>query len=133
MDNISAGLLWDIFKHVRSWLANLDRAGNDRKQESIRALRDVITAARETAVYIRHMNDNGTRNYATESHLSILWTELGFALEDLKLNKLAKRCQIKGKHWSDPGHYEEDFIKKADVSLDRMECLAREILYKIKR
>ena len=133
MDNISAGLLWDIFKHVRSWLANLDRASDKRKEESIRALREVITASRETAVYIRHMDDNGARDYGTESHLSILWTELGFALEDLKLNKLAKRCQIKGKHWSNPGHYDEDFIKKADISLDRMEHLAREILHKINR
>ena len=128
MDNISAGLLWDIFKHVRSWLANLDRASDGRKQQSIRALRDVISASRETAVYIRHVNVNGARAHKTESHLSLLWTELGFALEDLKLNKLAKRCQIKGKQWSDPEHYDDDFIKKADISLERMERLAREIL-----
>jgi hypothetical protein len=31
MDNISANLLWTIFKHVRSWLANLDRASQARK------------------------------------------------------------------------------------------------------
>lgn len=131
MDNLSPSLLWDMFKHASSWLVNLDRASDKRKQESIRAVRDVVTAARETSVYIRQMNDNAVRDHKIESHLAILWTELGFSLEDLGLNKLAKRCQIKGKHWADPNHYDEDFIKKADVSLERMERLAREILHKI--
>ncbi|MBW2608258.1 MAG: hypothetical protein JRD05_11550 [Deltaproteobacteria bacterium] len=133
MENISTSLLWEIFKHVRSWLANLNRAGDERKQQSIRALRDIISASRETAVYIRQMNDNGVRDHKTESHLSILWTELGFALEDIGIGKLAKRCQIKGKHWSNPKHYDEEFIKKADISLDRMERLSREILHEINR
>lgn len=131
--NVSASLLWDIFKNARSWLANLDRAGRERKEQSVKALRNVVTASRETAVYIRQMNDTGTRDHATERHLSILWTELGYALQDLGINKLAKRCQIKGKHWSDPAHYDKEFLEKADVSLERMERLANEILHQIDR
>ncbi len=131
MDNVSAGLLRDIFKHVRWWLANLHRAGATRKQQSVTALRNTIKASRETAVYIRFLNDSGVRNQQTESHLSVLWTELGFALEDLGIDKLAKRCQISGKHWANPEHYDEEFIKQADISLERMEQLARQILYDI--
>jgi hypothetical protein len=133
MDKISASLLWDIFKHVRSWLANLHRAGQDRQQQSIRALRDVITAARETAVYIRQMKDTGQRDHGIEARLSVLWTELGFSLQDLGISKLAKRCQINGKHWSNPEHYDEDFLARADVSLERMENLANQILRQLKR
>ncbi len=133
MDNINAGLLWDIFKHIRSWLSNLDRASVKRKHESVTALRGVIKASRETAVYMRQFNDKGTRDHAIESHLSVLWTQLGFDLEDLKLNKLAKRCQINGKHWSDPEHYDEAFLNKADISLDKMERIAREILHTIRQ
>ncbi len=132
MEGITTGLLWDVFKHVRSWLANLDRASESRKQQSIKALRDVVTASRETAVYLRQIKDTGKSNHQTEAHLSVLWTELGFALEDLQINKLAKRCQIKGKHWSNPKHYNEDFLIKADVSLERMEQLARQILHEVK-
>ena len=133
MDNISAELLWDIFKHIRSWLANLNRASDERKRESVAALRGIITASRETAVYIRQMKDTGTHNYNTENHLSLLWTELGFALDDLKLDKLARRCNIKGKNWANPEHYDENFIKKADISLERMEQLARVMLININR
>jgi len=129
MDGVTTGLLWDIFKHIRSWLANLDRAGESRKLQSIQALRDVITAARETAVYLRQVKDSGRPNHKTETHLSVLWTKLGFALEDLGISKLAKRCQIKGKQWSDPEHYDADFINRADISLERMEQLARQILH----
>lgn len=131
MENISARLLWDIFKHARSWLANLHRAGDRRKQQSIQALRSIILASRETAVYMRFMNESGIRSQETESHLSLLWTDLGFALQDLGIEKLAKRCQISGKHWADPEHYDEEFIQKADISLERMEQLAKQILHEI--
>lgn len=133
MTDISAGLLWDIFKHLSSWLRNLNRAGDQRKQESIRALRNIITASRETAVYIRQVKHARKPNHKTETHLSLLWTELGFSLEDLGIRKLAKRCQIKGKQWANPGHYDDDFITKADVSLERMEHLAKTILHEIKK
>lgn len=133
MEKISASLLWDIFKHARSWLANLSRASDQRKQQSIRALRDIISASRETAVYLRQINEHGNHAPKVEKHLALLRTELGFALEDLGITKLAKRCQIKGKHWSNPEYYDEEFIKKADVSLDRMEQLAKRILSEINR
>jgi hypothetical protein len=105
MAEISAGLLWEIFTHARSWLANLNRAGEQRKRQSIQALRGIITASRQTAVYLRQLG----------------------------ITRLAKRCQITGKHWSDPSHYDREFLEKADVSLERMERLATEILHQIKR
>jgi hypothetical protein len=128
IDSIGAGTLWQIFKHTGSWLTNLARAGSARKQQSKQALRAVITAARETAVYMRQMDDKGARDHAVERRLAVLWTELGFQLEDLDLTKLAKRCQITGKRWANPSHYDDLFISRADVSLERMEQLARKIL-----
>ena len=133
MDILGSVSIWEILKHVRSWLANLDRASKERKQQSIRALREVVIASRETAVYIRQMQDTGSRNHETEAHLSVLWTALGFELQDIGIDKLAKRCQIKGKEWANPDHYDTDFLKKADVSLERMEKLANEILLQINR
>jgi len=133
MAEISAGLLWEIFTHARSWLANLNRAGEQRKRQSIQALRGIITASRQTAVYLRQLEETGLRDHPTEQNLSVRWTELGFQLEDLGITRLAKRCQITGKHWSDPSHYDREFLEKADVSLDRMERLATEILHQIKR
>jgi hypothetical protein len=130
---ISTGLLWELFKHARSWLANLSRAGERRKRQSMEALRGIIIAARQTAVYLRRLEESGRRDHETEQGLSVRWTQLGFQLEDLGINRLAKRCQIAGKHWSDPGHYDRDFLEKADISLDRMERLATEILHQIKR
>ena len=133
MTEINAGLLWQIFIHARSWLANLNRAGEQRKRQSIDALRGIITAARRTSVYLRQLEETGRRNHATEEELSVRWTELGFMLEDLGITRLAKRCQITGKHWSDPNHYDRDFLEKADVSLERMERLAAGILHQIGR
>lgn len=111
----------------------MKRASQARKTESREAVRQIITAARETAVYVRRSNEAGEHNPDTEARLSRLWTELGFTLEDLKIDKLAKRCMIKGKYWSNPDHYDQDFMDKADISLERMERLAREILADIGR
>lgn len=133
MEILSTKLLWEILKHARSWLANLDRASLSRKAQSVKAVRKVVTASRETAVYIRSMKDTGQPNHNTEARLAVLWTELGFELEDIGIHKLAKRCQIKGKHWADPHHYDAVFLQKADVSLESMEKLAHEILVHIHR
>lgn len=133
MEHISPKLLWEIFKHVRSWLANLNRAGLQRRQQSKQALQNVILAARETAVYLRQLNDNGQPDHATERHLATLWTKLGFELDDLGLSTLAKRCHISGRHWAEPDFYDADFLKQADISLQSMEKLASQILFKLKK
>ena len=131
METVSAGLLWEIFKHARQWLANLRRASQVRKVQSKKALRSIVSAARETAVYVRQLEETGRRDHKTELQLSLKWTDLGFELEDLGIQELAEKCQIKGKHWSNPNHYDRELLKKADVSLDRMEHLAQTILREI--
>jgi hypothetical protein len=105
MDARSLTMLNDLFNHGLRWLANLRRAKLERKQQSILALRKMISASRETSVYIRQLSETGQSNHKVERDLTLLWTDLGFALEDLGLTKLAKRCQVTGKHWSNPEHY----------------------------
>lgn len=123
--------LWALIKHASRWLINLSRAKNARRKASIVALRKVVIAARKTAVYVRQLKDTQNRHYATEAELAVLWTELSFALEDLHLNTLAKRCLISGKHWADPTQMDKDFLIKADIGLTRIEKLARGLLAEI--
>lgn len=133
MPEISAPALWEIVKHVKAWLANLKRASKERKAESKKAVRAVITASRETKAYVRGQNKTGKHNFDTEARLAGRWTELSFLLEDIGVEKLAKRCRIKGMYWSDPDHYSEDFLDKADIGLETMETIAKEILAEINR
>ena len=123
--------LWELFKHLRQWLANLRRAGESRRRESVTALRAVIVAARHTQTYLRRLSASGKPDHAQEARLSEMWTELGFRLKDLGLNRLAKRCDIKGRYWADPAQFEPDFLAKADVGLERMEQLARQMVAEI--
>jgi len=132
IDALSPAALWALIKHARSWLVNLRRASESRQHDSITALRKVIMASRKTAVYVRQLNDTNKRHYKTEAELATLWTELSFALEDLKVDKLAKRCLINGKQWADPSSMSEAFLKKADVGLDRIEQLASQLLASLK-
>ena len=125
--------LWELVKHTFIWIRNLKRAKAKRKKESVEALRKVIIAARKTAIYVRQLKDSGTRSHEKESELSILWTELGFALEDLGIRKLAERCKIKGRHWSYPEDFDKDYLMKANVGLEKMEQLATELLSEINK
>jgi hypothetical protein len=123
--------LWALFRHLGSWLGNLSRARQQRKRESIEALRAVVVAARHTQAYLRQLEDTGQQNHATEANLAGLWTELGFRLIDLGLTKLAKRCDIRGRYWADPNVLDADFLQRADIGLERMEQLARQLLAEI--
>ena len=133
MDLITDISLWALVKHLKQWLLNLRRAGSDRKAQSIQALRSVIIAARHTRVYVRQLNEAGEQSHETEAELSIQWTRLGFELHDLGLNKLAKRCEIKGRYWANPSQFDPAFLQKADVGLERMEQLARQMVADIER
>ncbi|MCP4161165.1 MAG: hypothetical protein GY760_13915 [Deltaproteobacteria bacterium] len=125
--------LWELIKHSASWINNLKRAKDKRKKESVEALRKVIVASRKTRAYVRLLKDKGTGNRDFEIELTTVWTELGFALEDLKINKLAERCQIKGKNWSDPDHQDRKYLDKSDTGLEKMELLARDLLLEINK
>lgn len=129
---LSPTSLWDLIKNASRWLVNLRRANHARQQESVNALRKVVIAARKTAVYMRQLDDTQQRHYPTEDELATLWTELSFALEDLKVTKLAKRCLINGKQWADPKQMDNDFLTKADAGLDRIEQLANQLLANLK-
>jgi hypothetical protein len=120
--------LSELIKHTASWLRNLHRASKERKKESIDALRGVITAARKTAVYVRQLNKKRQRHFATENELSSMWTSLSFRLYDLGLHQLVKKCDLKGRHWASPELFDDDFLQQADISLDTMEKLAKQIL-----
>ncbi len=120
--------LWALIKHLKSWLTNLKRAGDERKRQSIKALRAVIIAARNTRAYLRKMTDTEKQDHAEEAKLAQKWTELGFVLKDLGLGALAKRCDITGRYWADPQQFDREFLDKADVGLERMEQLARQMV-----
>jgi hypothetical protein len=131
MEILTVGKLWDLVKHTVTWLANLKRAKYARKKESVAALKKVVIAARKTSVYMRQLKEVGKRSHSTEAELAVLWTELGFALQDLGVDKLAKRCAIKGRQWADPSQFDQRFLDKADVGLERMEKLANQMLIEI--
>ena len=131
IDVVTSVSLWELIKHAKSWVSNLRRAKESRKKESIGALRKVVLASRKTAVYIRKLNQSETRNIDEEGEISLLWTELGFELEDLKLNKLAERCYLKGKYWEDPDKEQSVLLDKGDMSLEKIEEMASTLIKEV--
>ena len=132
MNSLTQAGLWALLRHAGRWLANLRRAGQTRRLESREALRAVIKAARRTRSYVRHLKQQRNVDPEFEADLAELWTTLGFRLQDLGLGSLAKRCDIKGRYWADPAQFDPGFLVRADVSLERIERLARELLAEIR-
>jgi len=125
---LSAKELLSIITHVKQWVGNLRRAKQQRKQESKKALRAVISAVRETTVYLRGLKEEQPKSIDKEERLSLKWTQLAFALEDLGLNKLATRCSIKGRYWANPADYDQDFLERAGMRLADIERMAQKSL-----
>ena len=132
MGSLTEAGLWALLRHAGRWIANLSRAGQRRRLQSREALRTVIQAARRTRSYVRHLKRRQQADPETEADLAELWTTLGFRLQDLGLGSLGKRCDIKGRYWADPAQFDQQFLLRADVSLERIERLARELLAEIK-
>ncbi len=123
---VTPSVFGGMLKHIGKWLSNLKRAKKRRKDQSLIAIEKVILATRKTMVYCRSL-DRGISNLDMESEISMLWTELSFELDKLKLLKLAKRCQIKGRYWADPSQFNSEFLTQADISLEAVEQLALRI------
>lgn len=122
--------LWKLLKHVKTWLINLERASETRKKESVEALRAVLNAVRETESYLRRLRIEG-RDQNKEDVLSTLWTELSYKLHDLGLEKLEKKCFMKGKYWADRDKYNDAYFEKYGISLELIEHIVKKHLKEI--
>ncbi len=78
----------------------------------------MISVVRETTVYLCGLDEGHQKSIEKEERLSLSWTQLAFALEDLGLNKLANRCSIKGRYWANPAGYDQDFLQRAWQTLN---------------
>ena len=127
----SAPSLLSLAKYLLQWLNSLSRASAERKAASINALDRAIAATRETKRYCRE-RDQGRINPNTEAHLAVMWTTLGFEFEGLGIPKLAKRCDVKGQYWSNPKKFSEQWWDEADIALESVEKLARQVKIEVK-
>ncbi|MCW8886199.1 MAG: hypothetical protein OQK12_13260 [Motiliproteus sp.] len=117
--------------HIVRWIANLGRAGDYRKEQSRQCLERVILAVRKTAVYCRSLDQGKPVSHDKEAEIAIEWTQLALELERLKLDKLAKKCRVSGWYWEDQGRFDEEFLRKAQVSFNHIETLASRLLKSI--
>jgi hypothetical protein len=127
-----------LIKHVKQWAGNLSRGKIQRKTESIKALRSVLVAIRKTERYVTNLSEGLQQKRNIEEEISVLWTNLAFDLEDLKLNKLAKVCRIKGKYWSTrkengTSAFTKDFLEKAGTRLSDVEKLVNLSIYEVRK
>lgn len=115
-----------LLKFLLQWLRSLSKASAERKVACVHAIEGVLVGVRRTERYIRERNA-GKVDPRTESELAAMWTELGFQLEALGVRKLAKRCDVKGQYWASPGKFSEQWWDQADIDLDSVAKLARQI------
>ena len=120
-----------VVTHLGQWLRNLRKAGQERQQQSLRAIDKVIPALRMTEAYARGVKA-GVSNPSTEGQLAARWTELALELEALGLKSLAKKCDVTGRYWANPGQFPPGFLEQADIGLEAVERLARDLKAKVK-
>jgi len=128
---LSASEWLTIITHVKKWVTNLLRAKEKRKKESKDALRAVIKASRETWLYLRDLRQGGSKSIDKEGALSLLWTELSFKIDDIRLKGLGESCSMMGKYWADPALFDDESLNTAQDRLLDIERIAQEGLDEI--
>jgi hypothetical protein len=123
-----ASELIPLLTHAYRWLVNLRRASRGRRQASVRALQQLVKVARQTAVYLRHKEQDGKPDPQLEMALCDAWGDLSFRLKELGLTALAKKCDVRSRLWAWPDTYDSDYVRKAAVQLDTIEKEARHLL-----
>ena len=113
-------------KFLIQWMRGLTRASDERKKNCLQAIEAVIVATRRTQAYCR-ARDAGTPDPRTEEDLAMLWTRLGFQLNGLKVTKLAKRCDVKGRYWASPEKFSKEWLDQADIGLESVDRVARQL------
>lgn len=121
----------ELATHFIRWLANLNRANEARQKQSLRAVSSVVTLVRKSSAYSRGLK-RGKQDFNTEADLAAQWSVLSFELAELKLNALAKKCDLKSRYWADPAQFTPEFLAQADISFESVERLARNLVIKIK-
>lgn len=132
MDNLlkDAVFYWEVAKHLKTWVTNLRRAKEDRKKESVEALRQVIIASRGMRIYINEWNE-GVRDYSREKQLSEEWTTLGFLVRDLGLKDLSAKCDALAVKLTMIDQVSKETIEKTREALVSIEERAQDILVPI--
>lgn len=120
-----------IAGHVGRWLANLRRAGDARRQQSLRAVNAAVSLLRQTQAYARGLKA-GKQDFNMESRLAGSWADLSFELAQLKLPALAKKCDLMSRFWADPAAFPPAFLADADIGFAAVERLARELSVQIR-
>ncbi|SHG93528.1 hypothetical protein [Ferrimonas marina] len=121
--------LWELSKHAASWLVNLRRAKQSRRQESIAALRQVILASRQTRIWLQQPSISPEQ----QQTLATLWTELSFTLSDLGVEKLAKRCDLAGAQWQWSPNQAPEALARTQAQLAKLEGLAQALLAQLQQ
>lgn len=130
MDLLTTPSLRELLGHLGRWLGALRGAGEARRLASRRALQQVVLAVRETSVHGPALAA-GSLDSATRVQLTRLWTELSFTLDELGLDKLAKRCRLLGQQLADPAHTDAALLAAAGVRLSEIERQARALLSRL--
>lgn len=121
----------EVVSHVVKWLVNLKRAGEERQQQSFRAVNKVISLARKSRAYSRGLKA-GKQDFNAEADLAANWSDLSLELTQLNLATLAKKCDLMSRYWADPEQLSPSFLAEADISFETVERLARDLTVQIK-
>ncbi len=117
--------------HLLKWLTNLSRAKRDRQVQSIKAVNKVVSLIRKTTAYLRGLRV-GKQDFGLEAALAEGWSDLAHELAELKLDALAKKCDITGRYWADSNQFTLEFMAQADISFKTVEKMARDLVIQIR-
>lgn len=125
---LNEATLADNMVFLTRWLGSLQSARQERRMESVPALRQIFIAAKETAEYLAEVQASGKADAKIEARLARGWTKLSHLMGNMGNAGLAKRCLVKGGLWADASTLSAEYITQASTALREVEKLAESTL-----
>jgi len=114
----------ELLKGVIEWLQRRHELEQTRMEQSVRALQ---AAAIQTKSIRGGIAQRHRRDAAHEGKLAALWSHA--AATSFRLNRdPAERLELKAEYWNDPDAWSPEQIVAAQISLQRITDLTRQLL-----
>jgi hypothetical protein len=118
LDSLETERATDLLRRLSAWAAqDSQRYAPDEAYHA--AIAAVHRALRETRTYLRHRNDGGERDAATEAKLSNLWSSAAQAIGPHS-QELGNLCYVKGHGWADDSVWGQEPFRSLPIGVDEM-------------
>jgi hypothetical protein len=119
--------LLEIVKSFAEIVPSLILLPKEQRERKDAAMRAIVIALDETAIYYRDLGESSGRSRERENQLAKYWSAAAIPMRHVD-QELAERCDMKAEFWLNPERYDANKIKQLNIQLDNVRETYRSLI-----